>query len=64
MGKKLEQITPELQSFIEDQKLFKKVTDVAINPKRTKSDVKSILKLYNKEFSQTNKAYVLEKIIH
>lgn len=51
----------QVEAFIEDQKLFKKVTDVAINPKRTKSDVKSILKLYNTEFSQTKKAYVLEK---
>jgi hypothetical protein len=51
----------EVEAFIEDHKLFKKVTDVAVNPNRTKSDIKKILKLYNTEFSQTKKSFVLEK---
>jgi len=51
----------EVEAFIEDQKLFKEVTKVAINPKRSKSDIKKILKLYNTEFSRTKKSFVLEK---
>ncbi|WP_178989003.1 sulfotransferase family protein [Winogradskyella schleiferi] len=51
----------EVEAFIEDPKLFKKVTDVAINPNRKKSDIKKILKLYNSVFRQTNKSFVLEK---
>lgn len=51
----------QIEAFIEDQKLFMNVTNVAINPNRSKSDIKNILKLYNKEFSKTNKSFVLEK---
>ena len=51
----------EVEAFIEDQKLFMNVTNVAINPHRTKSDVKNILKLYHHEFGKTEKKFVLEK---
>lgn len=51
----------QVEAFIEDPKLFRKVTRVAVNPNRSKIEVNKILKLYDREFSLTQKAFVLEK---
>lgn len=48
-------------AYIEDEKLFNKVTKVAVNPNRSLKDVKHILKLYEGVFNKANKTRILEK---
>ncbi|MEY8848342.1 sulfotransferase [Psychroserpens sp. XS_ASV72] len=51
----------EIDAFIEDERFFKPITNLAVGINKNQDDFKSILKAYKKAFKRSKKDYILEK---
>ncbi|OAB75749.1 sulfotransferase family protein [Cochleicola gelatinilyticus] len=53
--------SPEIETFIEEDKFFLPITELAAGLNKNASDFDDILSLYKKEFKKSKKKYILEK---
>lgn len=51
----------EIDAYIEDKRFFGPITELAVGLNKNKHDFNKILKKYKRQFSKSNKKYILEK---
>nr|WP_321233428.1 sulfotransferase [uncultured Psychroserpens sp.] len=53
--------SPEVDAFIEDDRFFEPITNIAVGLNKNRSNFNDILKQYKKVFNKSEKQYILEK---